>query len=151
MKVFENDLRSIELGTIQIWGGNISDIPAGWVICDGNNGTPDLTDKFVKSVSGAGTDPGNVVGQNSKSISKSQMPPHSHTGSTSNTTIDHNHQYSVKNNQDHDDGGTDQDWTQDQETSSTSHSHPLSIGSAGSGNSMSNIPQNYEIAFITKL
>jgi hypothetical protein len=25
-----------------------SDIPAGWAICDGNNGTPDLINHFIK-------------------------------------------------------------------------------------------------------
>ena len=34
-------------GSILIWSGAIVDIPAGWYLCDGNNGTPDLRDKFV--------------------------------------------------------------------------------------------------------
>ena len=34
-------------GVIVLWSGAISAIPSGWVICDGNNGTPDLTDRFV--------------------------------------------------------------------------------------------------------
>jgi len=32
---------------ITMWAGAIVDIPAGFVLCDGNNGTPDLRDKFV--------------------------------------------------------------------------------------------------------
>lgn len=32
---------------ICIWYGAIVDIPAGWVICDGNNDTPDLRNKFI--------------------------------------------------------------------------------------------------------
>lgn len=32
---------------ICLWSGAIVDIPAGWVICDGNNDTPDLRDAFV--------------------------------------------------------------------------------------------------------
>lgn len=32
-----------------MWSGTIEDIPAGWVICDGTNGTPNLKDKFVRS------------------------------------------------------------------------------------------------------
>lgn len=39
-------------GMIVIWSGAIVDIPAGFKLCDGNNGTPDLRDKFVV---GAGT------------------------------------------------------------------------------------------------
>lgn len=32
---------------IVLWSGAIVDIPAGWALCDGNNGTPNLQDKFV--------------------------------------------------------------------------------------------------------
>lgn len=34
-------------GTILLWSGAIVDIPSGFVLCDGNNGTPDLRDRFV--------------------------------------------------------------------------------------------------------
>jgi len=34
-------------GIIAIWSGSIATIPSGWVICDGNNGTPDLRNNFV--------------------------------------------------------------------------------------------------------
>jgi len=34
-------------GLICLWSGAIVDIPAGWHLCDGTNGTPDLRDKFV--------------------------------------------------------------------------------------------------------
>ena len=32
---------------IVLWSGAIVDIPAGWALCDGNNGTPDLRDVFI--------------------------------------------------------------------------------------------------------
>lgn len=34
-------------GMIVIWSGAIVDIPTGWILCDGNNGTPDLRNKFI--------------------------------------------------------------------------------------------------------
>jgi len=34
-------------GAIVLWSGAVVDIPDGWVFCDGNNGTPDLRDKFI--------------------------------------------------------------------------------------------------------
>ena len=34
-------------GLILIWSGAIGDIPAGFVLCDGTNGTPDLRNRFV--------------------------------------------------------------------------------------------------------
>ncbi|MBI4688573.1 MAG: tail fiber protein [Nitrospirae bacterium] len=34
-------------GGIIMWSGAITDIPAGWALCDGSNGTPNLRDRFV--------------------------------------------------------------------------------------------------------
>ena len=38
---------SIPLGVITLWSGSIATIPTGWALCDGTNGTPNLTAKFV--------------------------------------------------------------------------------------------------------
>ena len=37
----------IPSGAIIMWSGSIASIPAGYVICDGTNGTPNLRDSFV--------------------------------------------------------------------------------------------------------
>ncbi len=37
----------VPIGTIAIWSGTSTNIPGGWQLCDGTNGTPDLRDKFV--------------------------------------------------------------------------------------------------------
>ena len=34
-------------GVIMMWSGAASDVPSGFVLCDGNNNTPNLLDKFV--------------------------------------------------------------------------------------------------------
>lgn len=34
-------------GLICMWAGAIADIPAGWSLCNGGNGRPDLRDKFI--------------------------------------------------------------------------------------------------------
>lgn len=34
-------------GMIVAWSGAIVNIPSGWVLCDGNNSTPDLRDRFI--------------------------------------------------------------------------------------------------------
>lgn len=41
------------IGTITLWSGAIVDIPGGWRLCDGDNGTPDLRDNFVIGAGGA--------------------------------------------------------------------------------------------------
>lgn len=39
-------------GIIVMWGGDIVDIPAGWHLCDGTDGTPDLRNKFIIGAGG---------------------------------------------------------------------------------------------------
>ncbi len=34
-------------GIIVLWHGAIINIPVGWALCDGNNGTPDLRNRFI--------------------------------------------------------------------------------------------------------
>lgn len=43
----------IPSGGILIWSGAIGAIPNGFVLCDGNNGTPDLRTRFVIGAGGA--------------------------------------------------------------------------------------------------
>ena len=37
----------VPTGFIGMWSGSASTIPTGWTLCDGTNGTPNLTDRFV--------------------------------------------------------------------------------------------------------
>lgn len=37
----------IPQGGIIMWSGTITNIPSGWALCNGSNGTPDLRNKFV--------------------------------------------------------------------------------------------------------
>ena len=37
----------VPTGFIGMWSGSASTIPTGWALCDGTNGTPNLTDRFV--------------------------------------------------------------------------------------------------------
>ena len=34
-------------GVILMWSGSTDTIPAGWALCNGQDGTPDLTDRFI--------------------------------------------------------------------------------------------------------
>ena len=49
----------IPAGVIVMWGGLLANIPTGWALCDGQNGTPDLRSKFIK---GASAEPGATGG-----------------------------------------------------------------------------------------
>ncbi len=64
-------------GAIVMWSGSISNIPSGWVLCDGNNGTPDLRDRFVVGA-GNSYNVGNTGGEASHNLTESEMPSHNH-------------------------------------------------------------------------
>ena len=38
---------AVPKGSIVMWSGSVASIPAGFTLCDGTNGTPDLRNKFV--------------------------------------------------------------------------------------------------------
>lgn len=68
-------------GTIVMWPGELSTIPSGWALCDGNNSTPDLRDVFLY---GWGTEAVGVTGGSDSS-------EHSHlNGSGANVTDSNN-------------------------------------------------------------
>tara|TARA_B100001250_G_scaffold207575_1_gene178208 strand:+ start:1603 stop:2808 length:1206 start_codon:yes stop_codon:yes gene_type:complete len=63
-------------GGIIMWSGSIANIPSGWALCDGQNSTPDLRDRFIVGAgSGAGSN------YNVASIG----------GSTDAVVVEHNH------------------------------------------------------------
>jgi hypothetical protein len=67
-------------GSIIMWSGTIASIPSGWVICDGNNGTPNLLGRFIEGVATAGTNPGAIGGATSKTTAGHihSQPTHTH-------------------------------------------------------------------------
>ena len=80
-----NSPATIPSGVIVIWSGAITAIPSGWVICDGNNSTPDLSDRFVihaSADSGDTYDVGDTGGSTTSgghTLVTSEMPAHTHT------------------------------------------------------------------------
>ena len=77
-------------GGIIIWSGLIDDIPAGWVLCNGSNGTPNLRNRFIIGAdadAGGLDDVGDTGGSRDSAsrtsgltaITVDQMPAHTHT------------------------------------------------------------------------
>jgi len=64
-------------GMIILWYGDTSNIPGGWVLCDGNNSTPDLRDRFVIGA-GNNFNASSTGGSNSVTLSTSNLPSHRH-------------------------------------------------------------------------
>jgi microcystin-dependent protein len=76
-------------GGIIMWSGAINDIPVGWALCDGSNGTPDLRDRFIVGAGGS-YNVGNTGGMKDVTLTTSQLPAHKHTISSSSSGA-HNH------------------------------------------------------------
>lgn len=78
-------------GMIQPWYGSTLDIPSGWALCDGTNGTPDLRNRFI--VGAGSTYSLNATGGATTGTTSTEGS-HSHTGATGATVADlpeHNH------------------------------------------------------------
>ena len=65
---------AMPVGSIIMFNGQAADIPSGWAICDGTNGTPNLIDKFIKGSNIAGS----TGGASQVTLSVAQLPPHRH-------------------------------------------------------------------------
>lgn len=146
-------------GAIQPFYGSQSAVPEGWVVCDGNNGAPDLRNKFVKSTSTASELPGSIGGSNSRTLAVGQLPSHNHGGSTPSAGA-HEHSDTGYDSSKDSTGIYDSDYpvmTSGGKYSATSrsaggHDHTgVSFGSTGSGNSIENKPSYTETLFIKKL
>ncbi len=68
---------SMPVGSIIMFGKPQDQIPSGWHICDGTNGTPDLTDKFIVGA-GNSYQLNNTGGVRQNTISGSNLPQHYH-------------------------------------------------------------------------
>lgn len=64
----------LPIGAIIMFSGTVAEIPDGWAICNGENGTPNLIGKFIKAWSTAGqTGGGNSVTLTAGNIPKMQL------------------------------------------------------------------------------
>lgn len=68
---------SFPSGGIIIWSGASNNIPDGWALCDGTNGTPDLRGRFVLGESETHA-VGSTGGEEEVTLTVEQMPEHTH-------------------------------------------------------------------------
>jgi microcystin-dependent protein len=172
-------ITTIPSGVITLWSGAIGAIPAGWLLCNGTSGTPDLRDRFVV---GAGTTyaVGATGGAATVTLSTGNLPAHTHTvnGTTGLVSNDHVHSGTTSTDPGHTHdtninssagGGTlaaDAVGNASVNTSSAgSHAHNFTTGgisanhthtfsatssSVGSGTAVENRPPYYALAYIMK-
>ena len=77
---FETIGGGLPTGAIIIWSGAANAIPTGYVLCDGNNSTPNLAGKFVVGyhASNGDYDVGDTGGAETVTLTEAQMPSHVH-------------------------------------------------------------------------
>lgn len=80
----------VPIGTIVDWWGNLGDIPAGWALCDGTNGTPDLRGRFTRGAGDTGYPTAHDTGGNDTHSPAGLVESggaHTHSGAVGDTTL----------------------------------------------------------------
>jgi microcystin-dependent protein len=143
---------AVVAGMIMMWSGAADKIPAGWVLCDGQNNTPNLIDRFVVGA-GRTYSVGATGGADQVTLTAAQMPTHNHDV----TDPGHNHSFSLMRHhrsfqgEDADDkplkfnGGTWESFSTYPQTTG------ISINNTGSGEAHENRPPYYALCFIMKV
>lgn len=154
----------VPAGIIVMWSGSIGSIPFGWGLCNGTNGTPDLSGRFILSA-GTNSAPavgdlnpnylvGQIGGENTHTLTVNEMPTHNHTGTTGNDSPDHTHDsWAAYNTGFIGQNGSSATHSDNQTITSggASNRHQHSIPSQGGGQPHENRPPYYVLAFIMKL
>jgi microcystin-dependent protein len=88
---------AVPAGFIGMWSGSLATIPAGWGLCDGAGGRPDLRNRFIVGA-GLGYAVAATGGADVVILSEANLPSHSHpasaSGSTGDVNLSHNHTFS---------------------------------------------------------
>jgi microcystin-dependent protein len=148
-------------GMIMLWSGSTDSIPSGWELCNGQNDTPDLRNKFVLGAHSDGATeaypncPPNATGGYEDAV----VVSHKHTGSTE-VEGDHHHMLphylvqAVAGTGDIDRDNEYQQWkaVPNQGTSTTGkHSHSFTTANQGESGTHKNLPPYYALAYIMKV
>lgn len=140
-------------GVVVPWFGSIQDIPEGYVLSDGNNGTQDMRSTIPKATTSESS-VGNTEGSDSVTLSESNIPSHTHGDTSSLDDSDHTHDifYDLSAAAPDTSGsyGVEPDG-QSYMDPAGSHSHSDSESATGSGNALDNRPSYVGLHMIEKV
>lgn len=136
------------VGMIMLWSGSIGSVPAGWALCNGSNGTPDLRDRFV--IAAGSTYAVGATGGSADAI----VVTHTHTA----TVTDPGHTHTVNTIGGYTYGGnvnpgivpTTNGGSINLGMSTVTTGISVSNASAGSSGTGANLPPYYALAYIMK-
>ena len=150
----------IPKGSIIMFNGLSSEIPNGWHICDGTEGTPNLTGKFIK----ASNTSGETGGKSTIQILEENRPRHTHTfvGNQVTTSESGAHTHTIRGKYGKSDNANDRDCLEtgsetDLITTSQSgaHTHTIDMSATqlsyqGGGKPIEFEPLYYSLIYIMK-
>jgi len=122
---------AVVTGMIVMWSGQIDQIPTGWALCNGYNGTPNLIDRFIVGAGSNKYSVGATGGAESVTLTINQMPAHTHNYERIETLIDGGGYFPANNND------SPHSWR--------------STTSTGGNQAHENRPPYYAMAFIMKI
>jgi hypothetical protein len=135
----------IPAGGIFLWSGSIGSIPAGYVLCNGSNGTPDLRNRFI--VGAGSTYAVDATGGSADAIVVS------HTHTTTVTDPGHAHSYSqptFTGTNSQSGGGVNQFSGGAATTGSNTTGITVTNSSSGTSGTNANLPPYYALCYIMK-
>ena len=138
---------TLPTGMILLWSGSIGSIPAGYLLCDGTNSTPDLRNRFV--IGAGSTYSVNQTGGSADAI----VVSHTHTATV--TDPGHTHTVSVANQSGQNgsiSGGGSQPAVGSSTLTTASNTTGITVANATSGTSGTgaNLPPYYALCYIMK-
>ena len=144
----KNNLSSEQIpsGIIVMWSGSSSNIPAGWLLCDGNSNTPNLQGRFIIGSSSSYTI-GQTGGTSTVSLTVEEIPAHNHQMQTAGS---HNHDSIVFNPGEAGYGFATQSFYDGPNSMNFAGDHTHNIENTGGGGQHENMPPYYVLAYIMK-
>ena len=154
-------LTGIPTGLISIWYGQVSNIPSGWVLCDGNNSTPDLRNRFVVGAysDGANTNWPNVPPGTTGGSANAVVVQHDHDADATSNVTDPGHDHNSRGFGTSDDGGDQHTGSNnnsvranaiDDNTTGITVSTNVDIDNEGESGNNKNLPPYYALCYIMK-
>lgn len=143
---------AVPSGCILLWSGASGSIPAGWYLCNGSNGTPDLRNRFIVGAGDAYSV--NQTGGSADAI----VVTHTHTATSTSVVTDPGHTHLVSRSGTSADGGGPGAYGSVDNPTSASGSATTGItvattttnASAGTSGTNANLPPYYALCYIMK-